>query len=557
METSSIETKTTTPIYFMNSYPLKSLWLALIYLLLVAYLYSFSEYGLNVWDEGGYANGTLRTLNGEKAMEDFNPSGYLSGRYIYGAIFFKLFGVSIQSLRIGVILITPIMIFMTFAISRRIMPQGFAFLTAVFVLSAPAMYYNRFFTFFCILNLYLLVRCVERIHPQRYLFLAGAILLSAFFKFEVALFSFLCSVTVFAIQSLFKKKKKHSLMQKGQVSVVGRTKFWISIGLLVLILIPAVSFLLKKDFFNLAINMVLGSYQVWGNPFPSLFPFFKLWSELGSHEMFQRLLFYIPVWIYSGVTLFIIIKLIKQKGIETIDLYVLSVLLIGICAYGLVLWRAGFDNLLRTLPPAYILFCYVLFLARGRLLSLCKKLKKESAVLVVFRKTTINVVTVFLPFLFFYEMNTNHGFYAGTIGAVKQETSLLDMPRVKIYTNPAEAESIKKVVDRIKSYSEVGDPILALPLNPIFYFLTDRKNPTKYDWILPGMLDAADEKKVIEQLQASPPKVIIFVDIPIDGKEDRRLANYTPLIYSHLSKNYMFKEMIGMFQILLPKIENQ
>ena len=140
METSSIETKTTTPIYFMNSYPLKSLWLSFIYLSLVAYLYSFSEYGLNVWDEGGYANGTLRTLNGEKAMEDFNPSGYLSGRYIYGAIFFKLFGVSIQSLRIGVILITPIMIFMTFAISRRIMPQGFSFLTAVFVLSAPAMY---------------------------------------------------------------------------------------------------------------------------------------------------------------------------------------------------------------------------------------------------------------------------------------------------------------------------------------------------------------------------------------------------------------------------------
>ena len=154
-------------------------------------------------------------------------------------------------------------------------------------------------------------------------------------------------------------------------------------------------------------------------------------------------------------------------------------------------------------------------------------------------------------------MNTNHGFYAGSIGAVKQETAFLDMPRVKVYTNPAEAESIKKIVGRIESYSEVGDPILALPLNPIFYFLTDRKNPTEYDWILPGMLNAADEKKVIGQLQASPPKVIVFVDIPIDGKEDRRLANYTPLIYSHLSKNYMFKEMIGMFQILLPKPESQ
>jgi len=47
------------------------------------------------------------------------------------------------------------------------------------------------------------------------------------------------------------------------------------------------------------------------------------------------------------------------------------------------------------------------------------------------------------------------------------------------------------------------------------------------------------------------------VDIPIDGKEDRRLANYTPLIYSYLVRNYAFKEMIGMFQILLPKMKNQ
>ncbi len=541
----------------MNSYPLKLLWLVLIYLVLVAYLYSFSNYGLNVWDEGGYANGTLRTLNGEKAMEDFNPSGYLSGRYIYGVIFFKLFGISIQSLRIGVILITPIMIFMVYSISRHIMPQSFAFLTAVFVLSAPGMYYNRFFTFFSVLNLYLLVRCVGKVQPQRYLYLAGAILLSGFFKFEVALFSFLCSVVILTIQSFLRTKQHLSLIEEGQVSIIGQTKFWISIGLLVLILISGVSFLFKKDFFNLAVNMVLGSYHVWGNPFPSLFPFFKLWNELGSHEMFQRLLFYIPVWIYSGVALFITIKIIKQRGVKSIDLYVLSILLIGVCAYGLVLWRTGFDNLLRTLPPAYILFCYILFLARGRLLSLAEMLTQESAFLLLIRKTTINVVTVFLPFLFFYEMNTNHGFYAGTIGAVKQETALLDMPRAKVYTNHAEAKWVEEVVDRIETHSEVGDPILALPLNPIFYFLTDRKNPTKYDWVLPGMLNEKDEKKVIEQLQASPPKVIVFVDIPIDGKEDRRLANYTPLIYSYLAKNYIFEEMIGMFQILLPKSEDQ
>tara|TARA_B100000953_G_C17852032_1_gene368667 strand:- start:55 stop:633 length:579 start_codon:yes stop_codon:yes gene_type:complete len=182
---------------------------------------------------------------------------------------------------------------------------------------------------------------------------------------------------------------------------------------------------------------------------------------------------------------------------------------------------------------------------------------KGSSILVVGRRTAINLGAIFFPFLFFYEMNVNHGFYAGTIGAVRQETALLDIPRARVYTNSAEAEWIREVVDRIERYSKPNDPILALPLNPIFYFLTGRKNPTPYDWILPGMLDHEDERKVIERLKAFPPKVVVFVDIPIDGKEDRRLANYTPLIYSYLVRNYTFKEMIGMFQILLPKVKNQ
>ena len=113
----------------------------LIYVALLGYFLSFSKYGLNFWDEGGYANGTLRTLNGERALIDFNPNGYLPGRYWYGLIFFKLFGVEIQSLRIGVALLTPIMVIMVFSISRKIMPTGFSFLAALFMLSAPSMYY--------------------------------------------------------------------------------------------------------------------------------------------------------------------------------------------------------------------------------------------------------------------------------------------------------------------------------------------------------------------------------------------------------------------------------
>jgi len=552
MENPSLETANTATATLSRASASRPLWLILIYWVLVVYFYSFSEYGFNVWDEGGYANGTLRTLNGEKAIVDFNPSGYLPGRYVYGVLFFKLFGVNVQSLRIGVILITPAMIFMVYAISRRLMPPGFAFLAAAFMLSAPSMYYNRFFTFFCVLNLYCLIRCIERIQSQRYLYLAGAVLLSGFFKFEVALFSLLCSLAVFLTQYFLTSKKQQNFLKKND-SDVNRIKFWAIVGLMAMVLILALSFLLGEGFFQLAVDMVLGLHQQWGNPFPDLFPEYKL----GVHELFQRVLFYIPGLIYFGLTGFIVIKTIKRNPVEVVDLYVLSILLIGVCAYGLVLWRAGFDNLLRTLPPTYILLCYILHLIRSRLLSLDGMLPRGSDAFEIIRKTIINIAVVFFPFLFFYEMNVNHGFYAGTIGAVRQETALIDIERMKVYTNPAEAEWIKQVVDRIEIYSDEKDSILALPLNPIFYFLTGRENPTMYDWILPGMLDEEEEREVINQLRVNPPKVIIFVDIPIDGKEDRRLARYTPLIYGYILENYALEEMIGMFQVLLPKVQNQ
>jgi hypothetical protein len=67
------------------------------------------------------------------------------------------------------------------------------------------------------------------------------------------------------------------------------------------------------------------------------------------------------------------------------------------------------------------------------------------------------------------------------------------------------------------------------------------------------MLDEDKEFEMVETLKAKPPKVVIYVDIAIDGKEERRLKNYAPYIYKYLVENYALQEMIGLFQILLPK----
>ena len=295
--------------------------------------------------------------------------------------------------------------------------------------------------------------------------------------------------------------------------------------------------------------MVIDAHEVWGNPFPEIFPFIALLKEVGYHQMFERVLFYLPILTYGVVTAFLFYQLVLKKTPVQIDhLIILAILLFGVCAFGLVIWRAGFDNLLRTMPPFYLLFCYLLFRIRKKVLSFQGPVDHKNA----FTWLPLNLLIVFFPLLFYFEMNKNHGFYAGSIGALKIETTRLSLDKVNVYTNPAEAKWILEVTKKINLYSKKGDAILALPLNPIFYFLSDRVNPTPYEWVLPGMLEKSKETELVKILESRPPKVVIYVDIAIDGKEERRLSSYAPQLYKFLLENYTFQEQVGFFQILLP-----
>ena len=525
-----------------------------LYGALIGYFYSFSQYGFNIWDEGGFANGTLRTLNGQKALQDFNPNGYLPGRYIYGALFFKLLGIDIQSLRWSVILLTPGMIFMVYVIARKIMPQGFAFLAALCMLSAPSMYYNRFFPFFTVLNLYCLLNVLEKRRAWDFLILGGSVLLAGYFKFEIALIALIIALPLIAV-IVFQIKEgptSHQSLGKFQ-SPKSRLLFWMSGVFLATAFSTTIWYFLEQEFFAKVFKLVVEAHNVWGNPFPDILPFRTLLEQLGPHQMFERMLFYLPLWVYGAMGVLLLLRFIRLKTETPVtNVALLVILSFGICVFGLVIWRAGLDNLLRTLPPFYILFCFLLYRAHGRILRLLGSSGVALQPVSLFKKIPVNVLAVFFPFLFFYEMNVHHGFYAGSIGAMKHETQWVALDRLKVYTHPVEAQWLEEVVDRIEIYTDKGDPILVLPLNPVFYFLTDRINPTPYDWVLPGMLTTEEEKRMVEQLKGNLPKMIIYVDIPIDGKEDRRLVNYAPKLYEFLIENYRFDEMIGLFQILLP-----
>ena len=58
-----------------------------------------------------------------------------------------------------------------------------------------------------------------------------------------------------------------------------------------------------------------------------------------------------------------------------------------------------------------------------------------------------------------------------------------------------------------------GDSLFVFPYCPVFYFLTDTRNPTRYSFLQPGMFTADDEKAAHAALTANPPRWVLYFNV--------------------------------------------
>ena len=73
-------------------------------------------------------------------------------------------------------------------------------------------------------------------------------------------------------------------------------------------------------------------------------------------------------------------------------------------------------------------------------------------------------------------------------------------------------EEIPEVEALLKSVHP-GDTVFVHPYQPLLYFLTQARNPTRYCYLAPGMMTEADELVTLQGLEQSPPKWIMHLDI--------------------------------------------
>jgi hypothetical protein len=72
------------------------------------------------------------------------------------------------------------------------------------------------------------------------------------------------------------------------------------------------------------------------------------------------------------------------------------------------------------------------------------------------------------------------------------------------------ADSVRNVVAYVQAGTPPGEPLFAYPVAPLFNFLAERPNPTRFDHYLPGTLSRRDFADVIDTLERTRPRYVVW-----------------------------------------------
>ncbi|HYL57281.1 MAG TPA: glycosyltransferase family 39 protein [Candidatus Acidoferrales bacterium] len=88
----------------------------------------------------------------------------------------------------------------------------------------------------------------------------------------------------------------------------------------------------------------------------------------------------------------------------------------------------------------------------------------------------------------------------------------LETPLGLIFTKPAEAAAVPKLVSFIESQTAAGHRVLILPEFPMMYAMTGTEAPSRWFEVAPGLLGDDDEKKLIADAEAARVDYVIVTN---------------------------------------------
>ena len=86
----------------------------------------------------------------------------------------------------------------------------------------------------------------------------------------------------------------------------------------------------------------------------------------------------------------------------------------------------------------------------------------------------------------------------------------LGLERAPVLVPRHVADSVRGAVELVRAGTPPGAPFFAYPAVPLFNFLADRPNPTRFDHFFPGALTPDDVAEVLDHLEAARPRYVLW-----------------------------------------------
>jgi hypothetical protein len=119
---------------------------------------------------------------------------------------------------------------------------------------------------------------------------------------------------------------------------------------------------------------------------------------------------------------------------------------------------------------------------------------------------------------------------------MSHETELLNLRRGGVRV--ANAPLVANFFQTLQAAVPQDRSILALPYQPMFYFLCDRRNPTRWNYLWPGDQTANDHERFIEEAERDPPAIVLLSD-------QGQLSGSAPTIMEYVRMHYLLTNQLG------------
>jgi 4-amino-4-deoxy-L-arabinose transferase-like glycosyltransferase len=475
--------------------------------------------GIDYGDEGFLAYGAVRVLNGEMPHRDFVSLQPPLSFYTV-ALLFKLFGTSLATMRTFGLSIFVAIALLLYAIARRLMSPLLALCAAApaCVLGLPVFNFVPFAVWqgiaITLVSAFVYLLALSRNSPLLAAIAGICTAASLLLRHDQAIYF---SLSILALSILHR-------FGSDELSISDLARLFFSwLGGSILVLAPLALWWWKAGALpEMWRQLVQFPISVYARTSSLPLPGFS--QQPTVTDKCAALLFYFPLFLVAVAASWFLQRVVRGRFARREAM--VGWLLIWCALFDLqTLTRSDLTHLLIALPPMFLLalYCWRIFLDALRDRATLRGLASFSAVA---------VAAIFLWLVRPAILPDRSG-----------ETQPLNLSTAGIYLQ--DGQWLTDFVVGVQRRVPRDRAILALPYQPMLYFLCERHNPTRWNYIWRGDQTAAEHVDLVAQAKHDPPAVVFLTD-------HDSVAEFAPEIVDYIDGQYHRAGEFGRLTVYFP-----